>query len=218
MKIQNKQEQKIKQKQKSKVTKDMQIGEIVGRYPESSEVIQKYGLHCVGCHVSAFESLEEGCLGHGMDEQEIDNLVKDINSVIDSQSKENKNTSKSSSKQNKEQAKTGQAKEGSIEITSSAVEKVKELMKKENKSNHSLRVAVVPGGCSGFSYELSFVEKGEENDLEMEKDKLKIYVDRDSLEYLNGAKIDFVDTLQESGFKIDNPNVKSSCGCGNSFN
>jgi len=187
------------------ITKDMLISEIVGKYPQVAGVIQSYGLHCVGCHVSAYESLEEGCLGHGMDEQEIDNLVKDINTVI--------------SKSNKERAdrKNNNENKQEVEVTSSAVTKVKELMKKEDKEGYSLRISVVAGGCSGFSYELSFVEKGEDSDLEMVKDNLKIYVDKDSLEYMDGVRIDFVDTLQESGFKIDNPNAKSTCGCGKSF-
>jgi iron-sulfur cluster assembly protein len=176
-----------------KITKDMYIGEIIAQYPQVASVVQRYGLHCVGCHVSYHETLEEGALGHGMSEEDVQNLVKDMNSVINTPKKEG------------------------LELTNSAIEKFKDLMKKENKEGFALRVSVIPGGCSGFSYEMSFVEKKEENDLEIQAQDLKVYVDKESLEFLKGIKIDYLDTLHESGFKIENPNINSSCGCGKSF-
>ena len=186
------------------ITKDMPIGDIVARYPQVASVVQAYGLHCVGCHVSAFETLEEGALGHGMSEEDVENMVRDMNKVISQSNNSGSGRNKGGSS-------------GGIDLTKSAVDKLKDLMKKENKDGFALRVSVVPGGCSGFSYELTFVQKGEREDLSLEKHGLQVYVDKDSLEFINGASIDYVDTLQESGFKINNPNITSSCGCGKSF-
>src|SRR3989338_3186821 len=155
------------------ITKDMPIGEVVERYPEAAEVLTAYGLHCVGCHVSPFETVEQGALGHGMDEATIKEMIDEANKVA------------------KEPEKAP-----------------KELF---------FRVGVAPGGCSGFSYVMQFDDQKMEDDIEFDKSGLKVLVDRRSLAKLNGAHIDYVETLQQSGFKIDNPNAKKSCGCGHSF-
>ena len=104
-----------------------------------------------------------------------------------------------------------------IEVTEKAISKVKSLLEQENKQDHGLRVAVMGGGCSGFQYGLTFESTEQENDTVLEFDGLKIYVDAMSKNHLQGATIDFVDTLEGSGFKIENPNSTGSCGCGNSF-
>jgi iron-sulfur cluster assembly accessory protein len=104
-----------------------------------------------------------------------------------------------------------------ITLTKKAADKVKELSKEEKKEGSGLKLYVFPGGCSGFQYGLDFEEKPEENDIVLEQHGVKIFVDKDSVDMLKGVKIDFVDSLQGSGFKIDNPNVGNSCGCGKSF-
>lgn len=104
-----------------------------------------------------------------------------------------------------------------ITLTKKAADKVKELSKQEKKEGSGLKLFVFPGGCSGFQYGLDFEEKPEENDLVIVQHGVKLFVDKDSVEMLKGVKIDFVDSLQGSGFKIDNPNVGNSCGCGKSF-
>ena len=99
-----------------------------------------------------------------------------------------------------------------------AVTKVKELIQKENKgSDFGLRVEVIPGGCSGMSYDLSFDNQQRKDDEIILKEGLKIFVDRNSLKFMQGAKIDFVDSIHGTGFKIDNPMATKTCGCGNSF-
>ena len=95
--------------------------------------------------------------------------------------------------------------------------KVQKLMAAESKAGHALRVAVKGGGCSGFEYGLTFEEEKRENDMELEFNGLKVYVDALSNMYLDGVQIDSLDTLQESGFKIDNPKASGTCGCGHSF-
>jgi iron-sulfur cluster assembly protein len=104
-----------------------------------------------------------------------------------------------------------------LELTTHAVEKVKEIMGQQSPQPLGLRVAVVGGGCSGFSYQMNFEDEASPIDKTYEFDGLKVFVDHASLMYLNGTKIDFVESLEGSGFKFDNPNVKTTCGCGSSF-
>ena len=104
-----------------------------------------------------------------------------------------------------------------IQVTTSAVTKVKELLAAEDRPGFGLRVAVQGGGCSGFQYRLTFEDTQNENDQVVEVDGIKVYVDAMSGMYLEGANIDYVDGLDGSGFKIDNPNATATCGCGHSF-
>ena len=108
-----------------------------------------------------------------------------------------------------------------IKLTPGAVNKVKEILTQQEPMPVGLRVGVVGGGCSGFSYSMTFEGQGNNDDLGMDKvftfDGLKVYVDQASLLYLDETEIDFVDSLEGSGFKFSNPNVKSTCGCGSSF-
>jgi iron-sulfur cluster insertion protein len=104
-----------------------------------------------------------------------------------------------------------------ITITEKAREKVAEILLAEGKANHGLRVAVHGGGCSGFQYALNFAEGGGAADETVDAGPFKIYVDPISAQYLEGAEIDYLDGLNGTGFKISNPQAKSTCGCGQSF-
>ena len=109
-----------------------------------------------------------------------------------------------------------------VTLTSGAVSKVKEILQQQEPVPVGLRLGVVGGGCSGFSYAMTFENKGNgADDLGMDKvfnfDGLKVYVDQASLLYLDNTEVDYVDSLEGSGFKFSNPNVKSTCGCGSSF-
>jgi iron-sulfur cluster assembly protein len=104
-----------------------------------------------------------------------------------------------------------------IQLTEKAVEKVKEIMESQDPQPVGLRIAVVGGGCSGFSYSMAFENQPNMLDKTYNYDGLKIYVDQASMLYLDGAEVDFVETLEGSGFKFNNPNVKTTCGCGSSF-
>jgi iron-sulfur cluster assembly accessory protein len=104
-----------------------------------------------------------------------------------------------------------------LELTSFAAEKVKEIMAQQNPMPIGLRVSVVGGGCSGFSYQMNFESQTNPIDKTFEFDGLKVFVDQASLMYLKGTRIDYVETLEGAGFKFENPNVKSTCGCGSSF-
>ena len=108
-------------------------------------------------------------------------------------------------------------KKAPISLTPTAVAKVKEIMSQQNPVPAGLRVGVVGGGCSGFSYSMSFENASGMMDKVFDMDGLKVYVDATSVMYLNGCTVDYVETLEGAGFKFENPNVKSTCGCGSSF-
>jgi iron-sulfur cluster assembly protein len=105
-----------------------------------------------------------------------------------------------------------------LALTESAASKIRELQAEEPDGEAAvLRVAVQGGGCSGFEYALGFDRGPQDGDHELESNGVSVVVDPFSAPYLQGAEIDFVNTIQEAGFKIENPNVASSCGCGHSF-
>jgi len=109
-------------------------------------------------------------------------------------------------------------KKAPVTLTPKAVAKVKEIMGQQDPAPAGLRVGVVGGGCSGFSYSMSFENSPGMMDKTFEFDGLKVYVDATSVMYLNGCTVDYLETLEGAGFKFENPNVKSTCGCGSSFN
>jgi iron-sulfur cluster assembly protein len=105
----------------------------------------------------------------------------------------------------------------SILLTPSAVSAVRELLSKRNLTGYALRVFISGGGCSGFQYGMALDANIRDEDHKMEYDDVKVVVDEVSMKYLNGATVDYVDELMGSGFKIENPNAISTCGCGSSF-
>jgi iron-sulfur cluster assembly protein len=104
-----------------------------------------------------------------------------------------------------------------IQLTERAVEKVREILETQDPKPSGLRIAVVGGGCSGFSYSMAFESTPGLLDKTYSFDGLKVFVDQASMLYLDGASVDYIETLEGSGFKFENPNVKSTCGCGSSF-
>ena len=105
-----------------------------------------------------------------------------------------------------------------VTVTSSAADRIKALLDRDGKlASHGLRMKVVGGGCSGLQYELAFDDGRADDDQTIEAGGIRVFVDSKSALYLAGSTLDFVDTLQESGFKIENPNASATCGCGQSF-
>ena len=178
------------------ITKDMTIGDVVAKYPACIEALQSSGVHCVGCHVSYYETLEQGFKGHGMSDEEVETVISKLNLAI-------------------EESKLDEGKE--FIITSKAAEKLTEVLKENNKEGSGLRVEIVPGGCSGFQYGLELDDNTNDLDKVIEEKGVKIIVSKENMQFLKGAKLDYVDSLQGGGFKISNPNAQSSCGCGQSF-
>lgn len=104
-----------------------------------------------------------------------------------------------------------------LSVSPAAVAKIKNLMAEKNLTEHGLRVFVAGGGCSGMQYGMAFDNNAQSSDSVVEVDGVRLIVDPMSLPYLMGANIDFVDNLMGGGFRIDNPNAVSTCGCGHSF-
>jgi iron-sulfur cluster assembly accessory protein len=102
-------------------------------------------------------------------------------------------------------------------VSDEAAAKVRALLEQEGRDDLALRVAVQPGGCSGLRYQLFFDERQLDGDVVQDFGGVNVVVDRMSVPYLTGAKIDFVDTIEKQGFTIDNPNAGGSCACGDSF-
>ena len=105
-----------------------------------------------------------------------------------------------------------------INLSDGAAAKVKSLLEQEGRDDLALRIAVQPSGCSGLRYQLFFDERTLDGDVVTDFGGVAVVVDRMSVPYLNGAMIDFVDTIEKQGFTIDNPNATGSCACGDSFN
>jgi len=104
-----------------------------------------------------------------------------------------------------------------VELTDTAVSKVREILDTQEPKPAGLRISVVGGGCSGFSYSMAFENTPGMLDKTYDFGGLRLFIDQASLLYLDGVSVDYVETLEGSGFKFNNPNVKSTCGCGSSF-
>lgn len=176
------------------ISKEMTIGEFVELHPHLVEILLAEGVHCVGCGASYWETIEEGLTGHGKTEEEINDVIKRLND---------------------EAEKTTVSDD--ISITPKAADKLKEILKNNNKEGMGLRISIGSGGCAGHKYSLELEKEPKENDSVYDVDGSKFFVDKESLEMLKGAKLDYVENLQDAGFKIYNPNAKTSCGCGKSF-
>lgn len=182
---------------KDTITGEMTIAEILGHFAHHSQKITSAlthaGLNCTSCTAATWETLEAGMLGHGKSAEEMKKLIEQLNKII--QEKVDLTT---------------------IVVTKRAADKFQEIAKEDGKSGWALRFGDTAGGCSGFEYILDFSEKPEADDQVFQSGDLQIHVKKSMVKRLLGSVIDFVDSLYGGGFKISNPNVKSSCGCGKS--
>ncbi|KHO51617.1 MAG: iron-sulfur cluster assembly accessory protein [archaeon GW2011_AR17] len=176
-----------------KITSDMTIGEVVKLYPQCIEIMLSYGLHCVGCGSNTMETLYEGSAGHGMPDDIFQEMLEHLNdAIIEIEGK-------------------------TLTITAKASEKILELLKKNTKESYGLRIQVIKGGCAGKEYKFSFEEEPKEGDEVIVAGDVKVFVDAESGHYLKGSLVDYLESLEESGFRVSNPNSSHSCGCGKSF-
>ncbi|MBI4895484.1 MAG: iron-sulfur cluster assembly accessory protein [Candidatus Aenigmarchaeota archaeon] len=189
------------------ITKDMTVGEVIMKYPNVVDILQSFGLHCVGCQVNTYETIEQGTVGHGMSKEEMENMIIEANDYL------NKNGTGADREIESEH--TANANDVVV-LTQSAATKVKSFMQQDG-GDKILKVSVNPGGCAGFTYGMAFEEHPEENEMVFEQNGVKIAVDKAISREITGLTIDYVDSLQGSGFKISNPKAKASCGCGKSF-
>lgn len=176
------------------ISKDITIDEIFQRFPSQSQKLAQLmtnaGLHCVGCSASTFETIEQGMIGHGMTQKDVNSLVNELNQSLESK------------EENTE----------SIKFTEVAAQKCKQFRK---NSSHMFKISLMKGSC-GWTYDFKFREKKQPTEQEFEDKGVKILLDKEHLDKFKGMVIDYVDGLQNAGFKILNPNVKGTCGCGSS--
>ncbi|CDZ81782.1 Iron-sulfur cluster assembly protein [Candidatus Rubidus massiliensis] len=182
-----------------KIHRQMTIKDILSMFPQKaqklSQEITAAGLHCVGCQAATWETLEVGMYGHGMNDAAIEKLVSRLNALLEEK-----------------------VDDTTITITPRAAKKYLEILEEEGKQGYGIRFGVRMAGCSGFEYILDYSEKAEEHDHIFESQGIQIHISDELVDKLLGSEIDYVDGLHNSGFKITNPNVRSSCGCGNSHN
>ena len=183
--------------QPKKIDRQMTIEEILSLFPYKaqrlSQEITNAGLHCVGCQAATWETLEAGMYSHGMNDEAINRLVDRLNALL-----------------------AEQVDLSTITITSRAAKKYLDILNEDGKQGWGLRFAERMAGCNGFEYSLDYSEKALPDDTVIVSQGIEIHVTTPMLKRLLGSEIDYVDGLQGSGFKISNPNVKSSCGCGTS--
>jgi iron-sulfur cluster assembly protein len=177
-----------------KITKDLTIETVFEKFPSKAQklaqVMTNAGLHCVGCQASTFETIEQGMTGHGMSDKEVTSLVNELNEVL----------------------KEKEGDKESIKFTDFAAEKCKTFRK---EPSHMFKVSLNRGSC-GWTYDFKFKENKESSEIDFEDKDLKILINKEDEEKLKGMVIDYTDGLQGAGFKILNPNVKGTCGCGSS--
>jgi iron-sulfur cluster assembly protein len=184
-------------KQDAQISRDMTIAEIFSTFPEKSQKLAQAmtnaGLHCSNCSAATWETLEAGVLGHGFSEEKLRDLIQQLNEILEEEIDiEN------------------------ISFTPRAAEKFRAFAKEEGKEGYGLRFGDSAGGCGGFQYILDFCNEKDDQDVTFDSEGITIYVQSTVVDRLKGCQIDYVDGLQGAGFKISNPNVKSSCACGTS--
>ncbi len=179
------------------ITKEMTIEDILSKFPQKSQrlatEITKAGLACVGCHAATWETLEAGMLGHGMTMTDVEKLLGKLNNVLLEESDPS-----------------------TITLTPKAAEKYLAILEEDDRKGWGLRFSEEPAGCSGLEYVLDYSESADADDTVFESNGVQIHVKTNLISRLRGSEIDYIDGLNGGGFKISNPNAKSSCGCGNS--
>lgn len=188
-----------KETAQKRVHRQLTIEEILSMFPHKAQrlaqEITNAGLHCVGCQAATWETLEAGMMSHGMNDAAIERLVSRLNALLDEK-----------------------VDESTITVTPRAASKFLEILNEEGKQGWGMRFAEIPAGCSGFEYVLDYSEKALDEDTVIASNGVNVHITTAMLPRLLGSVIDFVDGLRGSGFKITNPHVRSSCGCGTSHN
>ncbi len=179
------------------ISKEMTIEEIFSRFPHKSQKLAQEmtnsGLHCVGCGAATWETLEAGMLSHGFAPEDVDDMVNRLNTIL-----------------------AQNADLSTISMTKRAADKYLQILKEDGKEGWGLRFGDKAAGCSGFEYVLDYSEKAESDDVVFSSHGVDLHVNTNDVKRLLGSEIDYFDGLNGSGFKISNPNVKGSCGCGKS--
>jgi iron-sulfur cluster assembly protein len=182
------------------ISKNMTIDQVFKDFPDKSQKLKQImtnaGLNCGGCCSSDSETIEEGIMSHGMSQQDLDNLLRSLNKALFEAGT----------------APVTNGKKENISFTKYAAEKCKSYRK---NPDHMFKVTLHEGSC-GWTYQFKFHESKNENEEVLEDNGVKILINKNDVDKLKGMVIDYVDGLQDAGFKVTNPNVKGTCGCGSS--
>jgi len=162
----------------------MLIGDVLSRLPESAQIMQDFGLHCIDCSVNTFEPLKIGAMSHGITEEVVDEMIQRINELALVRKR---------------------APNDGIYVTEFAANKIKEFAKAEKKTGYGLRITAKNNSGYEPAYAMDFIKKGKTDELTFEFHEVKIYLDPESLQNLLGAEVDFIESSYGSGFKINNP-------------
>lgn len=177
----------------------MIVGEVVAMFPEAADIIMSYGLHCVGCHANAFETLEQGLFGHGYQQEHLDNLLNELNEFSREKTF------------GKDRVLPKEAEEMKITMTPVALKKVQSIAKDQDKKNIILRVEVKKV-AGVMKYSMNFIEPQEthadEKSFSFAKGKVNVVAMKSDFKKLDGLKIDYVVEKDREGFKMNNPNAK----------
>jgi len=174
---------------------DMLIGDILHDYPEAAQIMEDFGLHCTSCSVNAVEPLRAGAMGHGMSDEQADELINQLNTMA--------------------AGKKNQADPNGLFMTKRAAFKVKEFAKAEDKEDYGLRITAHENEAGKEpAYGMDFIEKAEDEDKTFEFEGVTLALDPKSFELLKGSDIDFLQTKFGEGFKITNPNFAKGGCCG----
>ena len=175
----------------------MTIEDILNNFPAKSQHLAhemaNTGLSCVGCGAATWETLQEGMAKHGFSDHEIADLTTRLNAILAEQDDPD-----------------------TITLTPAAAAKFQQILASQNKEGYALRFGTKKGGCGGSEYIFDFSKEPSEEDTVFKSHGVDIHINTRILEKLLGSCIDYVDSLMGGGFKVSNPNVKRSCGCGNS--
>jgi len=175
----------------------MTIKEILDLFPQKAQrlahEITAAGLHCVGCQAAVYETLEAGMRGHGMDDKAVDRLVRRLNALLEEKSDAT-----------------------TVTLTPRAAAKYVQILEEEQKQGWGIRLALKMAGCSGFEYMLDFSEKPTAEDRVVVSQGIQIHIAELLFPKLVGCEVDYTEGLNGAGFKISNPNVRHTCGCGTS--
>jgi iron-sulfur cluster assembly protein len=185
------------------VHKNMMINDVVGLFPEAAEVMTSYGLHCVGCGASGFETLEEGFLGHGFEQRDFEDMLDELNEYALGYEEHGEDFKKE----------VADKPELAVSLTEKAAKKFRAIAEMEGKAGMALRVDAAKQGCCDMGYALNFESDVKDSDVQFGSFGVEIVVSPASFRLVKGAKIDFEERKDEEGFKVHNPNEKE-CGCG----
>lgn len=182
------------------IDREMTIEDILNLFPHQAQAlaqeITNAGLHCIGCGAAVWETLEAGMFTHGKTDEDIDTLVERLNTLL---------------------KKAPELVSDTISLTERAAAQYLKVLDSEDKQGWGIRIEEEMSGCNGFQHRLNYSENSTNDDMVFLSHEIEIHIEKKLYSKFEGSVIDYADGLQGAGFKIINPNIKTSCSCGSSY-